>query len=438
MAWSPKSHPERLLLTKQFPIGLEALPKFEPVMRAANRIWNSCVWHSREIRTKEKRWPGEGELKAKFKHFAAWKEHHSQSAQAVVEEYFEAVISYRKHKENGHDEMRPPDFKPKSRLRTVTWKEQGFTAEEGGLVLKLSRGKEPIRVPLPAGWAVFTMPDGRTVSGIPVEVKVKAIVRRRKVENLILHVTFDLGIMPVRPSSGPVSAYDYNAAMVARASSDGTLDLFVGRELLAQIQYRNKVLAEFQARLSRLQEGSRRWRRLQAAKARVLSKLDRRIRQMEHEMTKLFARLDAEEGIATAIVGDLTDLRRSARTGMKTKAANQKINQMAYDRLQAEQRYKNLMLGIQTVAQTERHTSTTCYACGHRDRGSRRHRGLWRCAKCGFTLQADLNGAANLMKRTLRGDCIAILAPVHFHTIRHWRWDRRRNRFVQVSSRPAA
>ncbi|MEX1385320.1 hypothetical protein AB1399_03960, partial [Hydrogenibacillus schlegelii] len=41
------SHPDRLLLTRQFPIGPDRLPEFEPIMQAANRIWNSCVWHSR-------------------------------------------------------------------------------------------------------------------------------------------------------------------------------------------------------------------------------------------------------------------------------------------------------------------------------------------------------------------------------------------------------
>lgn len=59
-------------------------------------------------------------------------------SQAVVEEYFEAVRSYAKHRENGHEEMRLPGFKPKTILRTVTWKRQGFEYQEGRLTLKLS------------------------------------------------------------------------------------------------------------------------------------------------------------------------------------------------------------------------------------------------------------------------------------------------------------
>ncbi|WP_245527932.1 hypothetical protein [Ammonifex degensii] len=111
MAWSGKSHPHRLLLTKQFPLDKVLLPLFQPPMLATNRIWNSCVWHSQETFSQENRWPTETELKAKFKSFAAWRELHSQSAQAVVEEYFEAVSGYRKHRENGHHEMNPPGFK---------------------------------------------------------------------------------------------------------------------------------------------------------------------------------------------------------------------------------------------------------------------------------------------------------------------------------------
>ncbi|KUK10381.1 MAG: Transposase IS605 OrfB [Clostridia bacterium 41_269] len=437
MAWSGKSHPHRLLLTKQFPLGLEVLPLFQPAMLAANRIWNSCVWHSRETLKQENRWSTEAELKAKFKSFAVWKELHSQSAQAVVEEYFEAVSGYRKHRENGHLEMNPPNFKPKNHLRTVTWKRQGFNVEDDSLVLKLSRKKEPIKVALPGGWDAVTLPDGTGVRGTPVEVKVKAVVRRRKVENLVLHVTFDLGVVPVY-RTGAVSAYDYNSALVARATLSGILDLFICREILSQVQYRNKTIADFQEKMSRLKEGSRRWRRCLSAKIRRLKKLDRRIRQMEHALTKLFAELDEAEGVAFAVVGDLTDLRRSARTGMKGKKATQKINQMAYDRLHAEQRYKNLMRGVQTDSWTEKNTSSTCCFCGARNPAWRKHRGLWVCRKCRLILQADLNGAANLLKQYLFGSCVGWKLPSTFGEPQVWRWDKRSNRFVQVSPRAAA
>ena len=252
----------------------------------------------------------------------------------------------------------------------------------------------------------------------------------------MLRVTFDLGVLPVR-AEGKTSAYDYNSALVARTTSGGILDLFVCRELLAQVQYRNKVTAEFQEKMSRCRVGSRRWRRLLAVKVRVLKKLDRRIRQMEHVLTKLFAELDEVEGVAFAVVGDLTDLRRSARTGMKYKKVNQKINQMAYDRMRFEQRYKNLMRGVQTDTWTEKNTSTVCCVCGAYNPVWRKYRGLWLCGRCRTVLQADLNGSANLLKQYLFGDCRGRLLPFALGKPRVWRWDGKLNKFVQVSSRAA-
>ncbi|MEX1406376.1 hypothetical protein, partial [Hydrogenibacillus schlegelii] len=60
-----------------------------------------------------------------------------------MEDYFEAVSGYRKPRENGHEDMQPPDFKPKTHLRTVTWKKPGFDVRPAGLGLKRSRGQDP-------------------------------------------------------------------------------------------------------------------------------------------------------------------------------------------------------------------------------------------------------------------------------------------------------
>ncbi|WP_245527933.1 transposase [Ammonifex degensii] len=193
-------------------------------------------------------------------------------------------------------------------------------------MLKLSREKELIRCALPEGWDTVTLPDGTEIRGIPVEVKVKAVVRRRRVENLVLHVTLDLGVMPVY---------------------------------------------------------------------------------------------------------------RSVRTGMEGKKASQKIKQMAYDRLRQEQRYKNLMRGIETDNWRERNTSSTCCLCGAHGPAWRKHRGLGVCRRCGLVLQADLNGAANLLKQYLFGDCHNRALPFTFREARVWRWDGKLNRFVQVSPRAA-
>ncbi|MDN5294194.1 MAG: putative transposase, partial [Eubacteriales bacterium] len=83
-------------------------------------------------------------------------------------------------------------------------------------------------------------------------------------------------------------------------------------------------------------------------------------------------------------------------------------------------------------------TSSTCCLCGARNPAWRKHRGLWVCGKCRLILQADLNGAANLLKQYLFGSCIGWELPFAFGEPRVWRWDKRSSKFVQVSPRAAA
>jgi len=280
-----------------------------------------------------------------------------------VEEYFEAVRSYAKHKESGRGEMRPPGFKPKGTLRTITWKKQGFEYEKGRLTLKLSRKIGSVAVPLPADADVLALPDGAILKGVPVEVKVKAVLRKGEAAGLELHVTWDFGEVPT-VSGERVSAYDVNAAVVARVSAEGSQQLIVCRELLALEQYRNKKLSEFQEKMSKCKEGSRRWKRLLAAKRRFLKKIDRRIKQFVHSLTKLMAELDRSEGVAWSVLGDLTDVRRRSGTRDKTRKANQKINQLPFAQIKQQHAYKSLLRLVNPKSGKETFGSQTCYLCG--------------------------------------------------------------------------
>lgn len=186
------------------------------------------------------------------------------------------------------------------------------------------------------------MPDGTVLKGVPVEVKVKAVYRKRKVVGLELHVTWDFGAVPT-VSGQKTSVYDLNTSLVARVTSEGSQQLIIVRELLSQEQYRNKKLSEFQEKMSRCKEGSRKWKKLLAAKRRFLKRINWRINQLTHSLSKLMAELDKAEGIASSILGDLTDVRRKSKTGDKSKKANQKINLLPFARIKQQHSYKCLV-----------------------------------------------------------------------------------------------
>ncbi|HUI67674.1 MAG TPA: zinc ribbon domain-containing protein [Nitrospirota bacterium] len=55
----------------------------------------------------------------------------------------------------------------------------------------------------------------------------------------------------------------------------------------------------------------------------------------------------------------------------------------------------------QAVKEPEDYTSQTCSVCGTIFRSNRVHRGLYICNQCGAVINADVNGAINILKRYL-------------------------------------
>ena len=55
-------------------------------------------------------------------------------------------------------------------------------------------------------------------------------------------------------------------------------------------------------------------------------------------------------------------------------------------------------LGIDVVEVGEAYTSKTCSLCGEAHEGGRVKRGLFRCPRTGKTINADLNGAVNILR----------------------------------------
>lgn len=60
--------------------------------------------------------------------------------------------------------------------------------------------------------------------------------------------------------------------------------------------------------------------------------------------------------------------------------------------------YKAKEAGIDVMLVDESYTSQTCCVCGKVDKSNRKYRGLYVC-ECGSIVNADVNGAVNILKR---------------------------------------
>ena len=134
-------------------------------------------------------------------------------------------------------------------------------------------------------------------------------------------------------------------------------------------------------------------RRLPNRKAiKKIGRHEKRI--VDHELHKISKAIvqEAVENNSIIVLGELKEMRRQ-RKGRKF---NRKLNSWPYHRLVFFIEYKADWNGILVLKVNEAYTSQTCNRCGNR---GLRVGGLFRCPNCGLNLNADWNGARNILKR---------------------------------------
>ncbi|MHA1835311.1 MAG: RNA-guided endonuclease InsQ/TnpB family protein [Candidatus Odinarchaeia archaeon] len=100
--------------------------------------------------------------------------------------------------------------------------------------------------------------------------------------------------------------------------------------------------------------------------------------------------------IGNMVVGELKDIKQNIELGRKN---NQNFVGIPFGLFKEELRSKCEYYRINYVEVDEAYTSQTCSSCGVRNKNNRKHRGLYVCKQCGIVLNADVNGALNILKK---------------------------------------
>jgi len=118
-------------------------------------------------------------------------------------------------------------------------------------------------------------------------------------------------------------------------------------------------------------------------------------RIVNHELHKISKAIvqEAKETNSMIVLGELKGLRKNGNG--KGRRFRRLLNSFPYHKLSNYIEYKATWLGIPVLKVNEAYTSQTCSICGGR---GFRHNGLFKCS-CGAELNADYNGAKNIMKR---------------------------------------
>ncbi len=351
----------------------------------AGRCWTDLV-QAHVINREGGRWLSESDLKQLSK--GGIYKLHSQSVQALAEKLIANVDTARELRQQQAAAGLPVEaqypYKPKP-YQTVTWKDQAIRRRRGTLILPNGRGQADLVLPLPKQYHDLTI---------------------RKVELLWRANHYELALTVEEPrdeavrAAGAIAGVDLGEINIAAAvTRDGQGLVVNGRYLRSIKRLRNKRHAELTSKRDRCIEGSRRWKRLQAAKSRTSATFYRQQWHVLHTASRRLLHWLDDQQVGRIVIGDVRNIADGTDKGRKQ---NQKLSQWAHGQFVDYLTYKARALGITVEQIDEAYSTRTCSACGHVRLSSPCGR-VYRCVSCQSVVHRDANGAANICSKAMTG-----------------------------------
>ena len=210
----------------------------------------------------------------------------------------------------------------------------------------------------------------------------ESLLIRRKDGEFYLHVTVKKKV-ELRKEYSSIIAIDMGARWVA---------VSVARHR-SKPKFYGKRIREVRGKYFWLRRKLGREKKLRAIK-KIGNKEKRIVNDELHKVAKDIVD-EAEKYNAIIAIGNLNGIRRKNNKGRKV---NRKIHSMPFYRLKEYIRYKALERGIAVIEVPEFNTSKQCSKCGSMNT-KRPSQGLFICEDCGYQINADVNGAKNILKR---------------------------------------
>jgi putative transposase len=140
-------------------------------------------------------------------------------------------------------------------------------------------------------------------------------------------------------------------------------------------------------------KGTRSTRRRARQILKRLSGKERRFQQwLNHTISKSIIQ-DALKNNAVVAIEDLTGIRERTNQQPRNKTERRRSNSWSFYQLRSFLEYKGIKHGVAVIAVPPAYTSQTCHNCLHIGLRSDKR---FKCGNCGWSGDADLNGAKNI------------------------------------------
>ncbi|XRO74640.1 RNA-guided endonuclease InsQ/TnpB family protein [Methanocaldococcus sp. 28A] len=348
---------------------------------SASKLWNVANYQVIQCNIKI------NELEKKLKTNFWYKNLHSQSAQAVLQKLKIAWLNcFKQH-------TKRPRFQPKNGHYPVKWKKDGFKIIGNKLRLSLSKQtrqylKEKHGIESKFLWVEFskTLPlDAMQVK--EVEIVPHDIYGQRF---YVLHLIYKKEINPEKPKKEKVMAIDLGVKNLATTVIQGEKQslIFDGKILLSKLRGFAKKIAKIKSEIAK--QGLKNCKRL----ARLTVKERNYVNDYIHKISKWIVNLAKKKRVSKIVVGNLTNNFSNIDIGRKN---NEKFHKIPFGKLIHRITYKAEEEGISVELVDESYTSQKCSVCGVIKKSNRKYRGLYVCSECGTVINADVNGARNIL-----------------------------------------
>jgi putative transposase len=192
---------------------------------------------------------------------------------------------------------------------------------------------------------------------------------------------------PLPMKSDKVIGVDFGRRDIAVTSNGDKWD---GKQINNARDKYSKVRASLQRKAMK---GTRSTRRRARQILQRLSGKERRFQQwLNHTISKSIIQ-DALKNNASLAIEDLTGIRERTNQQPRNKTERRRSNSWSFYQLRSFLEYKGIKYGVDVIAVPPAYTSQTCHQCLHIGLRSDKR---FKCGNCGWSGDADLNGAKNI------------------------------------------